>query len=72
MVSAKFFLKTINAVDTSKHLTLQGSGASTSEMDVNRGLNTEKMTTFLKLIHRLNPAPVRIPDDVLLKLLSGS
>lgn len=70
MVSAKFLLKMIDAVDTSKHLTLQGLGTNTSEMEINSGLNIEKMTTLLKLIYRFNPAPIRIPDDVLLKLLS--
>ena len=60
----------INAVDTSKHLTLQGLDTNTSEMEINRGLNIEKLTILLKLIYRFNPTPVRIPDDVLLKLIS--
>lgn len=70
MVSAKFLFKMINAVDTSKHLTLQGLDTNTSEMEINRGLNIEKLTILLKLIYRFNPTPVRIPDDVLLKLIS--
>jgi len=70
MVSAKFLLKMINAVDTSKHLTLQGLDTNTSEMEINSGLNIEKLTILLKLIYRFNPTTVRIPDDVLLKLIS--